>query len=424
VLQRPIGFSPSEISALVNEDVVSQHAEEAAFLWTLRTRAAREPHYSLSDLARLDERVEAHVDGLRTSREVGWQYCKKNLQNRGPGEVFALSVLAFGAGDRAGMTEVLSVATESPKTTGGLLSALGWLDFDVVLPWLSRLLEAKSPAHRAVGVRAAAIHRRDPGPILAEALSSEHPVLRASALRAAGELKRRDLGGLVRRHLTADDEVSRFWAAWALTLHGDPAGRFALTKWFGRADGFSRRALQLAIRAMPLDESREWVKSLARQPGLSSAAIVAAAALGDPDAIPWLIRSMESPQVARLAGEAFTTITGLDLSYADLTQDAPTERSADTSVQEVLDLDYESNLPWPSPARIKRWWDANASRFSAGVRYLAGKPIELNTMRQVLSSEKQRQRAAAALELGLQQLDEVLFEVRGRADRQQRDLAG
>jgi hypothetical protein len=51
------------MASVVNRDVVSQHAEEAAFLWALRTRAIGEPHYSLQDLARLDERVEAHLDG-------------------------------------------------------------------------------------------------------------------------------------------------------------------------------------------------------------------------------------------------------------------------------------------------------------------------------------------------------------------------
>ena len=45
--------------------VLEQHAEEAAFLWILRDGAVHAPHYSLQDLARLDQRLEGHVDGLR-----------------------------------------------------------------------------------------------------------------------------------------------------------------------------------------------------------------------------------------------------------------------------------------------------------------------------------------------------------------------
>jgi len=106
-VNRAIGFGPSEISAIVNRDVVSQHAEEAAFLWTTRTKAIGEPHYSLQDLVRVDERVEAHLDGLRVAGDVGWDLCRANLANDGPGEVFALTVLAFGAGNRERMRDAL-----------------------------------------------------------------------------------------------------------------------------------------------------------------------------------------------------------------------------------------------------------------------------------------------------------------------------
>ena len=76
-LHRPIGFHPSEISALINQDVVAQHAEEAAFLWIMRNEAVRAPHYTLKDLAKLDERVEAHLDGLRVADNSGCDDVRK-----------------------------------------------------------------------------------------------------------------------------------------------------------------------------------------------------------------------------------------------------------------------------------------------------------------------------------------------------------
>jgi len=45
--------------------VIEQHAEEAAFLWLLHDSAAIEPHYSLPDVAHLDDRTGAHIDGRR-----------------------------------------------------------------------------------------------------------------------------------------------------------------------------------------------------------------------------------------------------------------------------------------------------------------------------------------------------------------------
>src|SRR5215831_20811903 len=93
--ERPIGFRPWEISAMVNTEVVAQHAEDAAFLWFSRDRAVRAPHYYLKDLARLDERVEANVDGLRVAGDVGWDLAAKATEQGDPGRLFTAAVLAF-----------------------------------------------------------------------------------------------------------------------------------------------------------------------------------------------------------------------------------------------------------------------------------------------------------------------------------------
>ena len=54
--------------------IIEQHAEEAAFLWLQRDDAVRDPHYDLNDLAKLDDRVEAHIDGL-----PNWNACRTNI---------------------------------------------------------------------------------------------------------------------------------------------------------------------------------------------------------------------------------------------------------------------------------------------------------------------------------------------------------
>src|SRR5712692_9896989 len=80
---------------MIIEKVVSQHAEEAAFLWILRDAAVRAPHYLLWELAKLDDRVEAHLDGLRIAGDAGWDLCKKAAADGGAGEVFAAAILAL-----------------------------------------------------------------------------------------------------------------------------------------------------------------------------------------------------------------------------------------------------------------------------------------------------------------------------------------
>jgi uncharacterized protein (TIGR02270 family) len=77
--------------------IVEQHSEEAAFLWLLRDTAACAPHYSLDDLAKLDSRLEAHLDGLRIAGDTGWEICKEAMSLEGSGEVFAAAFLGLKA---------------------------------------------------------------------------------------------------------------------------------------------------------------------------------------------------------------------------------------------------------------------------------------------------------------------------------------
>lgn len=58
--------------------IVSQHVEEAAFLWLLRDSAVGQPHYSIDDLENLDRRIEAHLDGLRIAGNEGWEVVIRN----------------------------------------------------------------------------------------------------------------------------------------------------------------------------------------------------------------------------------------------------------------------------------------------------------------------------------------------------------
>ena len=87
-------------------------------------------------------------------------------------------------------------------------------------------------------------------------------------------------------------------------------------------------------------------------------------------------------------------------------------------------MDPDDNLPWPDPALIAKWWNAHQGEFQKGARYLLGKPITVDWLQQVLRIGRQRQRAAAALELAMRQPGKPLFEVRAPGFRQKQILAG
>src|SRR5690348_15898293 len=124
--------------------IANQHAEGASFLWELRSGAVVAPHYSLADLAKLDNRVEANLDGLRIAGDAGWEICNEALSDGQSGEVFAAAVLAFESGSRDRLETVLDAGTASQELSRGLISALGWLTFQQAAPHIQQLLASSS----------------------------------------------------------------------------------------------------------------------------------------------------------------------------------------------------------------------------------------------------------------------------------------
>ena len=410
---------------IVIPHIIDQHAEEAAFLWLLRDAAVRAPHYSLKDLADLDNRVEAHVDGLRIAGDAGWATCESALEIGEPGEVFAASVLAFERGDGKRIDAVVNVGLAEPENFRALVSALGWIDYRHIEGYLTNLLSANASSYRRIGIAACAIHRQDPGAVLQRLLEDEDPLVRVRAARAAGELSRRDLLPVLRGQIQSADEDCRFWATWSSVLLGDQSALRPLMAFVNFASPYRTRALDLTLRVLDLPSAQNWLQGLWQDPNNQRCILRGTGIIGDPYYIPALIKRMPEPEVARVCGEAFSMITGVDLAYQDLEAEWPEGFEAGPSENpedEDVALDPDEDLPWPEPTLIQQWWDGNKGRFQNGTRYLLGQPVTVENCSKVLQSGFQRQRAVAALELALRQPGRPLFPTSAPGFRQQRLL--
>ncbi|GAB1723842.1 MAG: TIGR02270 family protein [Nitrospira sp. CR1.1] len=406
----------------VISSIVSQHAEGAAFLWLLRVNATRQPHYALKDLAKLDDRIEAHLDGLRVAGEAGWELCKAALGNEENGEVFAASVMAFESGIEPRIQAVFEAVQKTPELSIGSISALGWMPFEQAAPHAQRLLAADSPLQRLVGLAAYAVHRQDPGPSLKDSLVSADLSLRGRALKAVGELGKANLLPLVKSNLSIEDINCRYWAAWSGALLGEPTAIPVLQRLAESGHAKREIACAMALRRMSVEEGQAWLKVLASRLETLRLAVQAAGVIGDPAQSSWLIQQMENAAIARVAGESFTYITGIDLAYDDLDTDKPEGFEAgptENPEDENVDMDPDEDLPWPNPQLIEKWWFTHRVQFTNGTRYLCGQPMTVESLNQVLRTGKQRQRTAAAIELAMRQPGQPLFNTSAPGFRQQ-----
>jgi uncharacterized protein (TIGR02270 family) len=407
--------------------IIQQHAEEAVHLRHMRSILASAPHVKLHHLRRLDDRLEAHLDGLAVAGEYGSSMCEAALESTGVGEVFAASVRAIEEKDERRLDKLFALVGAVPKAQTGLFSAFGWVSAQHLEGTAAKLLASTEPFLRQLGISACVMHRVDPGTVLTQSLTHPEPQLRARALRAAGELGRRDLLIGCVNALQDGDAACRFCAAWSAVLLGNRDQALeALESFLLLPNGFRPRALQLILKVIALPEATELLKVLARDPSNIRLLIQGAGIAGDPYYVPWLIRQMDDLKLARLAGESFSFITGLDLAYLDLERKPPEGVEFgpnDDPEDDNVAMDEDDNLPWPDPVKIQAWWEINKSRFPNGERYFMGPSVTRQHCIHVLKEGYQRQRVAAAEYLCLLEPGTLLFPTSAPAWRQQRWLA-
>jgi uncharacterized protein (TIGR02270 family) len=405
--------------------VVEQHAEEAGFLWMQRRNAVVAPNVTLRHLARLEERLEAHLDGVRIAGGAGDAACLRQLAGGEPGPLFVATVLAVEAGAAERLERLLTLAEALPQAHTGLFAAFGWSKSSDLRGTVATMLISPSAFRRLAGTVACSMHRVDSGIISGRLLEDPDPAVRARSLRATGELGRQEFVSRLLDWIEDEDPRCQFWACWSAVLLGDRNKAHERLLSAGLSDGPERaRAFQLALMSMEGHGAHNVLQRLARDADDEVARrnlILGTGLAGDPRYVGWLIGQMKDERFARLAGESFSLITGVDLTALNLRylrpdlETGPTDNPEDDNV----DMDVDEGLAWPDAVKVESWWRVQSHRFQAGVRYFMGSALNPDVCQQVLRNGYQRQRILAAQHLCLLEPGTSLFNTSAPAWRQQ-----
>lgn len=369
----------------------------------------------------------AHLDGLAVAGETGWKFCEEALANAGAGEVFTATVRVMEAKTVQRLSSLLAVVRAVPEARPGFAAAFGWTPSNRLQGIIKDLLRSADPTCRWTGVSACAMHRVDPGLISARRLEDPESVVRARALRCAGELGRFELVSTLAAAIAREDPVCQFWAAWSAVLLGDRQSALEFLQTVSMAEHSSAaRAFQLTLQAMEVRHAHAFLRQLAQDPTKLQWLIRGAGLAGDPAYVPWLIGQMADDKLARLAGESFSMLTGVDLAQPAFERPRPENFASgpsDDPEDPDVAMDGDDELPWPDPANVQAWWNQHGARFTTGARHFMGAPASRSRCIDVLKNGYQHQRIAAAYHLCLLNPGTPLFEWRAPAWRQQRELA-
>jgi uncharacterized protein (TIGR02270 family) len=406
-------------------DIVNEHADEASFLWLQHASAVHSPNYSLQQLFDLNERLEAHIDGLRVAGEHGWKIAEALLGNENPEDFFPAAVLALESDDTR-FEELILRASQAPEAIPGLISAVGWVSAQFLTRRVKALLEDKAPLKQKLGIAACAMHRRDPGQALNSLLETAVDSVRIRAYRAAGELGRKDTLPQLLSALDEGKPEAQFWSAWSSVLLGDRNRALkALCNIVLIGGPRQLDALQLALLTMDMKAGHALLRKLKKLPNAGRLCIIGSGLIGSIEYVPWLIEQMEDPQLARIAAEAFVNITGADFNLDQLEAEPPEnfeEGPTEDPDDEVVEIPEDIALAWPDVTKIHQWWNKHRTRFQTDTRYFLGQPITGGHCTNVLKEGYQRQRIMAAQRLCLLNPGSVLFPTSAPAWRQKRWL--
>jgi uncharacterized protein (TIGR02270 family) len=408
-------------------DVVRHHADEAAILWTSRARLVAAPRVRLFELQRADDRLAAHLDGLAVAGDEGWKVCQAALGDRTAGAMFASAAVAVEFRQAQRLEQLFTLTEGSPGARDELTSAFVWVERRYLQGTVAALLKSAEPSRRLAGIAACGAHRVDPGLAAGPWLTDEDPLVRAGALRAAGEVGCLPVLGACKSALSDPDADCQFWAAWSAVLLGDRGLALNALARSGLAAGPRQsRAFALALQSMDLGDAHAVLQKLAADPAGLRLLLQGSGIAGDPMYVPWLIGRMADDVAARLAGEAFTLITGADLDALQLARPRPEaveSEPGESPEDESVAMDPDEDLPWPDAERVRAWWNANAERFQPGVWHFMGAPGGRAQCLEVLKNGYQRQRILAAHSLCLLGLGTPLFNTSAPAWRQRALLA-
>ncbi|PAQ10962.1 hypothetical protein [Mesorhizobium temperatum] len=332
--------------------IVHQHAEDAAFLWFRRRREIDGPILDETDIGRIDQRLEANLEGLMAAGKAGWEAAQARFTDYAePSELFVLGVLALRWGDSGAIAAAIDgAAVLGDAGLSSLSAAIACTPRESLRPLVAKWLDTRDVVQCCLGLSALWHHRVDPGPRLPALANHSDARIRSRAVRLAGAIKRRDLLPSVLAALDGETPKERLTAALAACLLGETRSPQPLIdKIVASQPELAQAAIEIRLLTMPTKAGKGWLQKHLDQPALRSVATASVGLFGDRAVMPWLIEKMREPDLVAAAGAALRDLFEVDFGDTSLFVVDPALLGEDFAHLDDTSL--------PVADRVETWWD-------------------------------------------------------------------
>jgi len=374
-------------------DIVEEHFDELDFLWEHREANIFTPDWTLEDLAWIEERAEAHLDGLRLAELHAVDLA---LDRIGGSEVFAATAAAlvlFETREPEYRSQILETLRKgAPETVEGIRVALRHCEIGGFAAPLLELAKGEDPLRAAAAADVLAFHRDEvpdlEGYLGADQKDARVRILALGAAGRAGQLHPRAIASAVE---APEPEVRRAALMTAARLGVQGIQRHCRGASTREADPDTETILMLGILGDPAD--LPLLQGLAKRPDVAPVAVGALGAMGRVQAIPLLLELMADDRLGVPATASYKRITGAHDVEAEKPFPPPEVAEGE---------DEEEALP-PDPEKAKADWRKREKTMTPDFAWQAGVPISPEAF------------PAADLRLSLETRRDLFLRLRARA---------
>ena len=171
--------------------VLAEHLEQLAMLWEQREGAQRSPDFLREDAAELDERLEAHVDGLLFAGDEADALLEEGLKSDEAAGAFAAAYVLLRQKTQASADCVVDAFLEAQEDQlSGIRQALCHGPIKSIEQRLRDVCESKEPAAAIAALEVLAYHEKATGLLhrLFDYYADENPAVRQAAWRITAML--------------------------------------------------------------------------------------------------------------------------------------------------------------------------------------------------------------------------------------------
>lgn len=361
--------------------IAEEHYEELQFLWSQRRNALHSAAYTMREMGMLEERIEAHTQGLLVLGEHLLDFVGPGLDGSDELPAFASAYALLRSGTPGAIERVREAFVQANgKRLAGIREALCHGPAQPLLPLLQSLFTSAAPPLAVAAGEALVFHRalQATADQLIPLLRDEMPAVRHGAWRIAA-LSGLSIPAAYYDAGLNDEEPSVQRAAFVAAAWNGYGGWLAHCRRLAAAPTIEGLAPIAMLAAVLPPQEYQAVTALASITAFGPARHRIAAAFGHPVIVEYLLNEMESadPATAAGAGAAFTKMLGFPVGSGRRAILQP----ADGHEPDEFEAEFLEEVQLPDVPRARQHWTDVAPKLAAATRIARGVDVSAGLTR-------------------------------------------